>query len=433
MKNIISILTCATLLMLTACSIDEVTDPNGVQLATLLENAEIGDLNALVNGTEARMRRSWDVYVTSTGSVSRELYLFDADPRNTEDLLGKEGTSLDNNTFYLTAPYTTRYQTVLNCNILLRALDNTPEGSAAQKDGYRGFANTIKALMFLQELGRLNTNGIRVDVADPENLGPILSKDAAFDAIFDLLNTAYGQLQGAEFAFQLSSGFDDFDTPETFAQFNRAIAARAAIYAERYDQVQGFLDDSFLEDHAALDLGPKHVFSTASGDFLNPMFKAPQQSGDQIIVHDSIVNNIREDDARISKFRLRNNPTSQDDLNGDYELAIYESSTSPISILRNEELILIAAEANIQTGKLPDAVNYLNIIRNAYGLGNYAGPETEEALTDEMLYHRTYSLFAEGHRMFDLRRYGLLNSTFLPIDREGDQVFTEFPLPLSEQ
>ncbi len=34
--------------------------------------------------------------------------------------------------------------------------------------------------------------------------------------------------------------------------------------------------------------------------------------------------------------------------------------------------------------------------------------------------------------MFDLRRYNRLNSDFLPIDRPGDDIFTQFPIPLSE-
>jgi hypothetical protein len=34
--------------------------------------------------------------------------------------------------------------------------------------------------------------------------------------------------------------------------------------------------------------------------------------------------------------------------------------------------------------------------------------------------------------MFDLRRYGLLNADNLSIDRPGDQVFQQFPIPLNE-
>ena len=46
-----------------------------------------------------------------------------------------------------------------------------------------------------------------------------------------------------------------------------------------------------------------------------------------------------------------------------------------------------------------------------------------------MLYNRSYSFWAEGHTMFDLRRYNRLNDTFLPIDRVGDIIHTQFPIP----
>ncbi|MDP4247858.1 MAG: RagB/SusD family nutrient uptake outer membrane protein, partial [Bacteroidota bacterium] len=49
----------------------------------------------------------------------------------------------------------------------------------------------------------------------------------------------------------------------------------------------------------------------------------------------------------------------------------------------------------------------------------------------ELLYERRYSLYYEGHRWIDMRRYGLLGQ--LPIDRPGDDVWSEFPLPVSEQ
>ena len=100
-------------------------------------------------------------------------------------------------------------------------------------------------------------------------------------------------------------------------------------------------------------------------------------------------------------------------------------------IIRNEELILIYAEANIQTNDLTDAVTALNVIRTTHNLPVYSGAVTQEALITEMLNQRRYSLFYEGHRWIDMRRYNLLNT--LPIDRPGDDVWTEFPLPVSEQ
>ncbi|TXF88781.1 RagB/SusD family nutrient uptake outer membrane protein [Neolewinella aurantiaca] len=420
------------LFSLLSCEIEEQFDPNGPSINSVLSNATPSELNLLVTGIEARTRDGFSNYVTASGTIARELYIFDADPRNTSDLLGKDETFIDANTFYLTAPFSSRYRVVKNANVLLEAVNNTTLISADEADGYRGFANTMKALMLSQVLDLLNENGIRVDVADPENLGPFLSKEASYDAILALYDEAFTQLQGSTFNFTLSSGFTGFDTPEEFAKVNRALSARTATHAERYQEALTRVNASFLDLNGDLSSGPEHIFGTGSGDILNPLFKAPGQSGDQLIVHPRIIANATSGDARLGKFRMRVSSSSVDGLTGDFETALYESVTSPIDIIRNEELVLIWAEASINTGEYDDGVTGINIIRNAAGIGDYSGDVSEDALIDEMLYQRTYSLWGEGHQMFDLRRYGLLNADYLPIDRVGDDVFTQFPIPLSE-
>ncbi len=80
---------------------------------------------------------------------------------------------------------------------------------------------------------------------------------------------------------------------------------------------------------------------------------------------------------------------------------------------------------------LTDAVIAINIIREGHHLADYSGAVTKAALITEMLSQRRFSLFCEGHRWIDLRRYNLLSQ--LPIDRVGDDIWTEFPLPVSEQ
>jgi hypothetical protein len=420
------------LLVFSSCEIEDQIDPNGPSINSVLNDASVTELNLLVSGMEGRLRNGFDTYVTASGTIARELYRFDADPRNTSDLLGKEDAVIDANTFYLTAPFGTRYRVIKNANVLLQALDNTDAVSATEADGYRGFANTIKALMFSQVLDLLNENGVRVDVADPENLGPYLTKEAGYDAILALFDEGLGQINGSTFTFSLSGGFAGFDTPTTFALVNRALSARVATRAGRYGDALTRVEASFVALDGDLTVGPEHVFSTASGDILNGLFKAPGQSGDQLVVHPRITDDATAGDARLSKFRMTDGPYTLDGLTGNFETALYETATSPIDIIRNEELILIWAEAKINTGSLADGVTGLNIIRNAAGIGDYVGDETEDALINELLYQRTYSLWGEGHHMFDLRRYDRLNSTFLPLDRVGDDVFTQFPIPLSE-
>ncbi|MEM9835770.1 MAG: RagB/SusD family nutrient uptake outer membrane protein [Bacteroidota bacterium] len=432
LKRYLVLLCLPLLAAFSACSFDDQVDPNGPSINSVLSDASIAELNLLVSGIESGLRNGFGTFVTASGSIARELYIFDADPRNTEDLLGKEDAVLDANTFYLTAPFTTRYRVIKNCNILLEALDNTASVSDAEKDGYRGFANTVKGLMLSQVLAYLGDNGVRIDVDDPENLGPFVSSADGYNQILSLMDLANDQLNGSAFTFSLSNGFGGFDSPSTFAQVNRGLAARIATQGGLYGQALSLVNSSFLDLSGDLATGPEHVFSTSAGDILNPLFKTPGQSGDQIIVHPRIVANAEAGDARLSKFAMRPNPTSQDGLNSDFETALYASSTSPIDIIRNEELILIYAEASIQTNATADAVAALDAIRTANGLSAYSGGTSTDDLINEMLTQRLYSLWGEGHHMFDLRRYGRLNSTFLPLDRTGDDVFTQFPIPLSE-
>ena len=111
---------------------------------------------------------------------------------------------------------------------------------------------------------------------------------------------------------------------------------------------------------------------------------------------------------------------------------------APFPIIRNEELILRRAEANINLGNLAAAEADINLVRQVSG---QLGPVTLSAgnALDQVLHELRYSLFNEGHRWIDLRRYGRLNT--LPLDRglndagDGrgpDVVIPQMPIPSAE-
>ena len=415
-----------------ACSLEDVTDPNGPGLVNTLGNPNEQTLNFLVSGLEAEIRNGRGAFITATGSIARELYDFNSsDPTSTVALLGKEGEQLNGSEPQLTGTIFARYQVVKSSDFILEAAANAPI-TDAQLSGYRAFALTMRAYALLDVLMLLDDNGVRLDIEDPNNLGPWVSKAAGFTAIRQLLDDGFAALTGAEFSFALSSGFAGFDTPATFGEFNRAVAARAALYSGDNAAALTLLGDSFFSLTDALTIGPKRFYGLAP-ETLNPIFKTPQQSTDQYIVHNRMITDIRAGDTRINKFRVRNDATPRDGLNGTHEIALYATTSDPIDHIRNEELILIYAEASINTNQFQDAEDALNVLNTAYGLANYAGAQNTAELTDELLYHRTYSLWAEGHQMFDLRRLGLLNATYLPIDRPGDIVHDEFPIPPFDQ
>lgn len=423
-------------LVIVSCTVDPILDPNAPGETTISNNATIGEIQNVVTGIEGGMRISQQFYWDDVGVIGREFYRFStSDPRFTSDLLGKGSATLDNNTFYITNPFAARYRVVKNTNILIKALTNTSSTiTQAQRTVGIAYARTVQAHELLMVLNLEYNNGIRVDVDDPDNLGPFLSRDASLTAISNILNQAYTDLTAnAAVNFPFTTTLWNNNAGE-FAKFNRALAARVAVYRSDWAGALAALSNSFYNLNGDLRTGVYYQFSSAGGDLLNPMFFPLNSSGETRVAQPLFISQAEANDNRLSKVSLRASSTTQDGLTSAYDFYVYKTNVDPIPIIRNEELILIYAEAKIQQGgaaNLADAVLALNRIRQAAGLLPYSGAVTQAALLDEMLKQRRYSLYGEGHRWIDMRRYGRLSQ--LPIDRAGDDVWLEFPRPANEQ
>ncbi len=427
---IYTVLLLSTGLFLSSCKKDY-GNLNNATVEDFLNNATPAELNNLVSGTESGMRNVLALYLDDVGTIGRELYHFsNSEPRYVTDLLGANAATLSNSNFYITNTWAARYRVVKNCNILIQAATNSKLITDPQRKGYLGFARTIKAYQLLMNLNLTDTNGVRIDVSDPENLGPFVNNVNGLAAISSLLDSAQNDFSTASIAFTLA-GFAGFSDAAGLTQFNRALAARLDVYQQNWSAALTALSGSFFSLTSDLNVGVFHVFGTGSGDQLNTFFIPQNQTGEVRVAHPSYAADIEANDNRINKATLRTAPASLNGLTSDRDIWVYTSSTAPVPIIRNEELILIYAEANIQNNDLADAVTALNVIRSAHNLPDYGGSVTQSALITELLKQRRYSLFCEGHRWIDLRRYNLLNT--LPIDRPGDDVWTEFPLPVTEQ
>ena len=423
------------LILMSSCKIEPVEDPNNPSLEHLTTNPTFGEIQNLVTGIESGMRTDMAFYWDDLGVLGREYYHFSSsDPRWTADLVGKAGAILDNNTFYTTRPYNSAYLTIKNANILLSGLTNTKATvTDAQRKVAIAYANTLKAYELLLAYNLQYDNGIRVDVSNPDALGPFLPRAEALKRIIGVNDSAYTDLSANTSAtFPFSSTIFG-NTAGSFAQFNRALAARLAVYNSDWNSALTALTNSFYDINGDLKKGAYYIYSTAGGDFLNPVFAPLNSSGEVKVAQISYITDAEAGDTRLNKVSKRTIPVVSDGLTGVYDLYLYKTNIDPVPIIRNEELLLIYAEAKIQLGgasNFTDAVKALNKIRNAAGLPNYSGAMTQAALITEMLKQRRYSLYAEGHRWIDMRRYKLLNT--LPNDRAGDRVWPQFPRPAGE-
>ncbi len=384
-------------------------DPNSPSTAS-------ATVQSLVTGAEAGMRGSLSNYLIGVSSVGREAYHFEpADPRYTGELIHGP---LDPGGFVVYSSWNSRYRVIKNCQLLLEKSDDK---------GVEGFAKTIEAYQLLLALNMQNNNGVKIAPYNGLDSDPA-SKSAAFTEIARLLDDASSALDaaGASFGFKLSSGFSGFDTPATFKKFNRALAGRVAVYMGQWDKALTALGQSFMDANGDMDLGVYHVFGSGQGDASNGMYENPNASYVRTMAHMSYKTDAEAGDPRYtSKIVERADTTVYDGLQSNLAVSVWGGAYDPVAIVRNEELVLLKAEANI--GKGGDGLTEINAVRSAHGLADAASGGL-----DQLLHEKRYSLFMEGHRWVDMRRYGKTGS--LPNDRSsrGDQVFDSFPIPEAE-
>lgn len=449
-QKIISALSVVLLLTLGACEIDLVTDPNNPSLGSALNDAKKPELQVLVTGLEARHRGYVQNAVEMFGVFGREVWAyFGSDPRFANEWLGLSIAQTYPDFFSSGGTYVNPYLAVKQANVLIKAAQNSTALTDAERKGYIGFAKTIKGFQLLWPLMQQYENGIRIDVEDPLNPGPTLPFDQAIRAIGVILNEGHTDLlaAGSTFSFNLTSGFAGFNTPDKMAQVNRAIAARAALYAKDYSGALNNLNGSFMDLNVTdvtadkMDIGPAHPFGI-SPDALNPLYYPIDLPTSTILIcHPDWVEDALPGDRRLSKVARRTNNPAQNPairdaggnlLLGEYQDARWTSNTLPFKFIRNEELILIYAEASLLTNNTANAVSAINTIRNTWGIGNYTGTTTQDALLNEILFQRRYSLWAEGgHRWIDLRRTNRLNNTYVDL-RDRGNIFTQVARRTSE-
>jgi starch-binding outer membrane protein, SusD/RagB family len=113
----------------------------------------------------------------------------------------------------------------------------------------------------------------------------------------------------------------------------------------------------------------------------------------------------------------------------------YSALTATMPIARYAEAQLIVAESKVAANDLAGAVAAINVVRATHpGLASYDGTgQTAAQIKTQLIEERRRELFLEGHRLGDLRRYGL---TFTPAAgtayAAGGGVYgtqTCFPLP----
>jgi hypothetical protein len=457
MTSTIRIRTAVAALLLTACKGLDITNTNAPTAETLTDNPSRAALARAAIGIQTNAFNDVGGMLQQYIIYGREGYnLLGNDPRETgEEISGPQDAGGRAGGQWLG-----QYQGIRSINTFLAAVPNASALTAAEKSAASGFAKTMKAWHLYRLAVRSGTTGIPIDVdrpidADP---APFVSFDAAMQAASDLMDEANTELGagGSAFPFTFVPGYTGFNTPATFATFNRALAAKILVHRATFNACSACwalastaINASFITTTglpASLATGVYYGYTGAAGELANPITE--NLTANRYWVHPSIVTGaqLRADltpDLRLTaKVMDAGRTRSLNGINATHKPVLYNdpanranaATGADIPWIKNEELILLRAEIRWNNSDKPGAISDIDLIRtNSGGLAattlTPASPDAD--FVTELLYNRTYSLvWEQGTRWIDTRRYNRLGT--LPLDRAGDVVHPQMLVPAGE-
>lgn len=404
-------------------------------------------------------------YIVFAETLARDVY--NIDPSESRFITQLLGSVIDPSGFVGgSGGFTEAFNAVRAADQIIAKIPTAADLTAQQQSGIRGIAYTFKALALYRALELRGTNGIPVNNVDAATSGdaliqgsPIRCEPAALAVISATLDSGFTALsdQAAGSSFltgALPAGFSlngAFNTPATFRQFNRGLKGRVEFYrglrgggAAAYNNAITALNASFLNTAGSTQAGVYFTYASApdvfnpiavSTVYLNPTITTPATSAGAF--GQSQV--LQPGDARSAKVvvgtaRTRSGVTTT--LTSSLATATPTNLVRPIPLLRNAELILLRAQAEIELGQYQAATNDINVVRVAEGgLAPIPTITTRDEGIQRVLYEKRFSLLLEGaQRLVDLRTYGLLNAANLGASPRGaaDIFNTQLPIPQAE-
>ena len=326
-----------------------------------------------------------------------------------------------------------------NANLLLDALAGA-EIPEPDKAAVRGFVKTIQAYDLLHIAVTRRHLGAPIAVgSDPnEPPAPIVSESEVYGHVISLLDEARGDLQAASsFPFGVTAGLSNFASPGDFVRLNRAIKARAEVHRNNWSGALQAVAESFagnnMRSTTARSTAGLSIRATWSIRPTGPICCGPTRaSRDEA--------QARADGSPDLRFQNKFKVVGAYQLlevTSDLQYTLYENPSAPFVWVKNEELILIRAEANLAMGNRAAAIEDINFIRTSSG-GLEPLPDpypgSDDDLLNELLYNKRFLAgLRVGHTWIDMNRYDkLLEIPVVGAPSADQRLHSAMPYPLSE-
>jgi starch-binding outer membrane protein, SusD/RagB family len=425
---------------------------------TRVASTPVGVQNA-ITGLFSAARNDVGSYVTFMSTFSRDAANF----TNTEPRFITEGMGLlpisNTDQFFSASIWDIEFRNAKYANQIIATLPSvTPAYSAADAATITGVAQTMKALQFMMLAETRDTLGVSVYSIDGGSVPqPVFCNKDVWKYIVALLdsgNTALQVAGSSPIPLILPPGFVSVSaaaapstSPGAFAAFNRALAGKAGLeYAYAIARhtggnaapspiASGAPDATALTRadsalHASALFNPAAITAPQTGGFTSDAFGVyhswSPQSGDQLnpingiigtlaVLWDMVADADTVNDARWhAKFAVNPNAVQQlafAPAASPYIYSYYPTVSTPIPIVRNEELTLVDAQIQLGLGNLGAATSLINTVHQQ--AGGFATPLVIAAaytnVRDALLKEQRIStiLEASGDRDISIRMYGM--------------------------
>jgi len=458
MKRYTTIVIALAALAAAGCRDNPVANPIDAPTVDQLSGALTGPaLQFIATGALAQDRGSTNVfaYAIEAGIFARDVYRIDAsEPRFVQETLGGNP---DPGSFAGGGAWAAYYTAIRAENAILAALGNVAANqfTPAQVTATRGFFRTMKALEYWRVIEMHDTVGAVIQSDDANAVTDVRCKTAVLSYIAALLDTANADFTAAggttTLPFTVPSGWKtsvagrNYSVVSNLVLLNRGLKGKVDFYRglNRTNPTPALFATAITEITQALNgaaagavppadfkKGPYYVF-VPGGSENTPNTISDSKIGLNPLVKDSV----QAGDTRASKIVPRS-PTAGFGLATSITYVGAVASTAnqalPLGLLRDEELVLLRAQAYIEAGQLANAILDINDVRTNYGLAPVA-PADKNSAINAVLYEKRYSLLFEGPQRFDdLREYGRLNATFLRPETSTDPYNAALPIPRAE-
>ncbi|NUQ19987.1 MAG: hypothetical protein HOQ09_03405 [Gemmatimonadaceae bacterium] len=438
-----------------ACKDNPTAAPIDAPTVTAIKTLTPTTLQQLATGVTAQDRASYatTAVLTLTEILARDVYRIDAsEPRYVNETLGGQA---DPGSFAGGGGFAGFYTATRAAQNAIDALKTASSAYFSPTDVKisTGFFRTMKALDFYRVIELRDTVGIPLQTANPMELTPIYCKPHVLNYIAALLDSGYADLTSVTKAdtlpFKLPGGFSsyglNYNVDSNLVLFNRGLKGKVDFYRaiDRTSPQPSLLPTAISELTAAL--GGKGPGAVTGADLQKGIYYRFDPVVDQIsnlrsdakiAANPHIADSIPTSDARRSKLVARS-PLQGQGLSSSWTFSFSVPSGTnqvlPIALLKNEELVLLRAQAEIEAGQFANALADINAVHLTYNSTPVAPAATVDAYRAAVLYEKRFSLLFEGpQRLVDLRAYGYLNAAHFVQELSSDPFNNAFPIPRAE-